>query len=93
MKADLTLAAVSAVLWLVLAGLRVGNAEPVTTPAEIVVTTDGSTHQVDVEGGGVGYPGPNSVEVVTDEHGVVVVTRVRLFHVFDHTARLPVVLR
>lgn len=93
MKANLLLAAVVFALWLVLASLRSGAAQSVTTPAEIVITTNGTTHQVDVEGGGVGYPGPSDVVLEYDEHGVVVVTRVRLWAVFDERVYLAWVAR
>lgn len=83
----------TAMLCLVLCLAGVYAATAATELASIHVETDGSTYDIDVSGGGVGYPGPNSVEIGYDSLGMVVVTRVRFFGVYGERVFVPVVAR
>lgn len=73
------------VLCLTLVYVAVGATEP----AQITIQTDGTSAEIWVDGGGVGYPGPNQIEVVHDEHGMVVIARVRFFGVYGEQVYLP----
>jgi hypothetical protein len=86
------LALITLAVWLLMVTHGAAQ-EQMPIPAQITIVTDGSTHEVEVLGGDVGYPGPNEVVIEQDEHGMVVVSRVRLFAVFDEQVYLPMVSR